>query len=302
MLNESHHSSGEDTPSRYMLDRRGSIYMQIEKCETSYELRYAIAYEAAIRNSEVQTLLNDCIQNENCEQIKNRFGFTDEALIYYRLTHSGMFPPRTSGVTSDGLATLRTDNLGYERKRYVLKPICSDSVVVNSTPFTARDNEISIASIENYTDFRHLLFEANIIRPKLMPIKKKEFLVNLNFELPESELHEYIEYLYEAYHKESVHSPIELLSDLELHHSKQIKANAQKYADMLYVYDYAIKFKDKFDTDIKLHEKIAMDLHYSDGRDSTNPPETNTIRNYRKKMEYLVSDLGYLELLTGIKQ
>ncbi len=97
-------TSGVD--SRYRLDRTEPIYMDIESCNTSYELRYVVAYEAAIRNKEVKQLLGTCIKEHNCEILKLKFGFSDEAIFYYRITHRDLFSVAPGIKSKDGLASI----------------------------------------------------------------------------------------------------------------------------------------------------------------------------------------------------
>ena len=205
----------------------------------------------------------------------------------------------------NGLSSISEMEYEYRRQPYKITPLCSkeDSIVINDVPLVRENNSISIGTIENYAEFKVVSLEANFKRPKLLPMKRKNFYVNLNFELPESELTEYIEWLYKLYHKEEIKGTVELLSDsFELSAARQTKANSRKFADMLYVYDYVLKYGDLFETDIALHKKIAIDIRYSDKRDDKGVPNAGTIRNYQIKINYLVEEFGYMELLTGIEQ
>ncbi len=150
----------------------------------------------------------------------------------------------------------------------------------------------------NYSDFHKLSFEPNFIRPKLIPVSEKNFYVNLNFELPLSEIVEYVYYLQKIYKAKDVKSALELLSSsIEFTDVKQIKINCKKYADMFYAHDYAIKFGNEFKNEDEMYKKIAMDMGYSSGSDKV--VAENTIRTNISKMKSLVGDCGYLELLTG---
>ena len=291
--------------SEYLLDRQEIVYREIEDCKTSYELRYAMAYEAAIRNSAVLDALSICILEGDCVKLKQAFGFSDDAILYFRITHKNLFSVRSKDESGNGLSGISEMKHKYKKQPYKITPLCSkeDSIVINDVPLVRESNSISFATIENYAEFKALSLEANFKRPKLLPIKRKDFYVNLNFELPESELTEYVEWLYKIYHKEDIKSTLELLSDsFDFSENGQIKANSRKFADMLYVYDYAFKYGEEFDTGISLHEKIAQDLSYSSMRDDKDRPSTNTVRNYLERMTYLVETFGYMELLTGIEQ
>ena len=291
--------------SECLLDRQEMVYREIEDCKTSYELRYVMAYEAAIRNSAVYDALFSCILDKDCAKLKQDFGFSDEAILYFHITHKDLFPVSAKDKGGNGLSSISEMEYEYRRQPYKITSLCSkeDSIVINDVPLVRDSNGVSIATIENYAEFKAVSLEANFKRPKLLPVKRKNFYVNLNFDLPESEMIEYVAWLYKVYHKEEIKSTMELLSDfLEFSDSHQIKANSRKFADMLYVYDYALMYGDAFETDIALHEKIANDIRYSDKRDDKAIPTTNTIRNYQIKMNYLVEERGYKEFLTGIEQ
>ncbi len=289
-----------------LLDRHSPIYDEIVACQTSYELRYFIAYEAAIRNVDVQKALASCILNHDCTQVKTIYGFSDDAILYYRLTHVDLFPPQNEekkGIAKQGLSSLKQAEHTYTKKPYSIKTVKENSIILNETPIVVNeDNRISPASLSDYKEFKELILEGNFRRPKLQPIKKKDFYVELNFELPESEIIEYIGELYKLYHKESIKGTVELLSESDdFLHSKQTKANSRKFADMFYVYDCFVAYRERFDTENELHEKISLDLRYADKDDEASPLASTTIRNYQVRMVQLVEELGYLELLTGIK-
>ena len=287
--------------SAYRLDRTESIYMDIETCKTSYELRYFVAYEAAIRNEEVQKLLGECIKEGNCKKLKLIFGFSDEAIFYYRTTHRDLFPVVPGIKSKDGLASISPEQkLDYTKEAFVLHPLCNEAraVIVNGKPIVSEDDKISKASMENYGDFHKLSFEPNFIRPKLIPISEKSFYVNINFELPTSEIVEYVKYLQKIYETKDVKNALELLSSsIELTDVKQIKTNCKKFADMFFAYDYAVQYGSAFKNEDEIHKKIAMDMAYSS--DSDEVLAENTIRTYISKMKSLVEGCGYLELLTG---
>jgi hypothetical protein len=228
----------------------------------------------------VQKLLYACIslQNDACNVLKAKYGFTHDVFLYYRVTHKDLFPLKSDDGTATGLASL-PDTEAIEH-RYKLTPLCSDkeSVILNDTAIQRKEGTITKANLEDYSDFQKLSFEPNFIRPKLLPIYAKRFYVELNMELPESELVEYIGHIHKIYHRCDVPGATELLSDnIEYSSSKQTKANASKYADMLYVYDCVKKYADMFKTDIELHEKIANDLLYSLNDDTKEQLSTNKL-------------------------
>ena len=287
--------------------REEPIYKEIEQCKTSYELRYVIAYEAAIRNQTIKELLNLCIianDDESYRKLKSMYGFTDQVIFYYRITHKDLFPIDDFDKKISGLSAIELNN-NVSLQPYVLTPLCAknDTVVLNDTPIHIDNGDIAVADISDYDDFEKLSLEYRFLRPKLTPIKSKKFFVELNFEIPVTELIEYIELLHKLYHKHGVPSAAELLNDrIEFSNDKQTRAVAKKYADMLYVYDYIQYYCDEYKNEVELHQKIAEDLSYSTERDDSPILSTNTIRNYALKMNELISEYGYLTLLTGIEQ
>ncbi len=287
--------------------REEPIYKEIEQCKTSYELRYVIAYEAAIRNQTIKELLNLCIianDDESYRKLKSMYGFTDQVILYYRITHKDLFPIDDFDKKISGLSAIDINN-NVSPQPYVLTPLCSkgDTVVLNNTPIHIDNENIAVANISNYNDFEKLSLEYRLLRPKLTPVKAKSFFVELNFEIPVTELIEYIELLHKIYYKYDVPVAAELLEDkIEFLHDKQTRAVAKKYADKLYVYDYIQDYHQEYKTETELYKKIAHDLVYSIKSDDNPNPTTNTIRNYALEMKELIEECGYLTLLTGIKQ
>jgi len=278
--------------------------MDIERCKTSYELRYVIAYEAAIRNEEIANALYEYLANERADakEALYKYGFTDESIFYYRLTHLEEFPVTKVDTHHQGLSSIEANDASSPSP-YKIQPLCPklDAVITNDTPLIRENDSITKADIDDYPSFSKLSLELQLIRPKLHPPAAKRFYVELNFELPESELTEYIVQLHKEYHKHHIPGAMELLGDISLNREQLTKANTMKYADMLYVYDYVNKFGDLYTTDKELHEKIGRDLAYSAHRDDKNMLSTNTIRNYRNAMTETVENFGFLSLLTGIE-
>ena len=107
--------------SKTLLNRQDRKYKDIEGCRTAYELRYAIAYEAAIRNKDVKQALEKCIDDAECRLLKHKFGFTDDAILYYRLTHQYLFPVRSDkSEFSGGLSGIDNSEINYSDKPYLL--------------------------------------------------------------------------------------------------------------------------------------------------------------------------------------
>ncbi len=291
--------------AKTLLSRQLQDYMDIEKCNTSYELRYAIAYEAAIRNEDITNALHDYIQTENADSrtFLRIHGFTDEVILYYRMTHTEEFPPQINDAHAEGLASIDETDSAPAPNPYKLTPLCPkiDAAIINDTPLIQKSDGITKADIDNYSSFSMLLFEPRFIRPKLSPLTAKKFNIELNFELPESELLEYVSQLHKMYHKHNTPGTAELLSDMEFEKEPLTKANTIKYADMLYVYDFKKRFEHMFLTQQELYEKIRMDLAYTISKEDRKMLSNNTVRNYIITMQDIVENHGYLNFLTGIK-
>ncbi len=298
--------SGVD--SKALLSRSESTYMDVEQCASSYELRHIVAYEAAIRNEDIKAYLYSYLSEADDRsyiKLKSVYGFTDEAIFYYRITHKDLFPITSSSTTAHGLSSIDKSNDSTHSSMYDITPLCSeaDVVVVNDTPLYRENGSIGIADMAHYGDFEKLQLEYKMARPKLSPIKARKFFVELNFDLPVTELTEYIELLYALNQKHSILSVLELLDDaLDLSVEKQKKLASKRYADILYVYDCYTLYGDKYGIEIDLHKKIASDLAYSMEDRDERILSTNTIKNYISDMNALVNDYAYLKLLTAIEQ
>ena len=291
--------------SRILLNRQASVYMDIERCSTSYELRYAIAYEAAIRNEDILNALHDYLKTKSDDSRKflHLHGFTDEAIFYYRMSHTEEFPLQTNETPTKGLASVDARDNAPEPTPYKLAPLCpkTDAVIVNDTPLIQQSNGIVKADTSDHSSFSKLLFEPRFIRPKLSPPAIKKFNIELNFELPESELLEYVSQLYKLYRKYNAPGTMELLGDMEFEKEQLTKANTIKYADMLYAYDFMKRFKNMFSTQQELYEKIRMDLAYSIAEGDRKMLSNNTVRNYIATMKPIIEEHGYIQLLTGLE-
>jgi len=291
--------------AKTLLNRQLPEYMDIEKCSTSYELRYVLAYEAAIRNEDILSALHDYIKTESTTSRNFLYlhGFNEVAIFFYRMTHTEVFPIQANDTPTKGLSSVEARDSALKPTPYKLTPLCpkTDAVMVNDSPLKRGRGSIARANIDDYSSFNRLLFESRFIRPKLSPPAEKKFIVELNFELPESELQEYVLYLHKLYHSHSAPGTIELLADIELEKEQLKKANIIRYADMLYAYDFKKKFEKMFSKKQDLYEKIQMDLAYTSPKEESKILSPNTIRNYIITMRDIVENHGYRNFLTGIK-
>jgi len=328
------------TDSKILLDRLNSTYTDFEKCQTAYELRYAVAYEAAIRNEAIQQALKRCLVDKKCEDAY-KFGFTWNTRLYYLIANLNLlslkeklksfrwqssekklilldyqyqfieFCKKFNDKNSSKFRLAKKKDQHVPPKTLPYKiltfPNGADTVIHNNRAGIRDNGKIRNADSKDYKKFTHLILEPKFIRPRLQPINKKTFYVDLNFELPKVELIDYVESLYDMYQQEEIPSPLEIFHLTEHENSgettyKDVAKHAKKFGDMFFVYDYFRHYKDSYKSDSDLYEKINSDLIYSYTDNSRDPLANNTIRNYIKNMTKLSEELGYLELLTGTKR
>lgn len=146
-------------------------------------------------------------------------------------------------------------------------------------------------------------------RPQLTLPMSTYVSVNLNLNLPEKELIDYIkeikrkfktqETFYDEDAKETVNiikTPVEAIGyDLQKTNNPkaQKKPKSHVYADWFYIYD-CWKYQEKqniSDKDIFIDIELTNDNFYKEDR----------IRQIRDKMIYFIDNLGYKELITGVK-
>ena len=93
-----------------------------------------------------------------------------------------------------------------------------------------------------------------------------------------------------------IKTPLELLGEtLEKSDNKKTpkKPKASVYADWFYIYDYwkYEKALGKTDKDIFVALEVENNFRYKE----------DMLRKIRDKMKYFIDDLGYKELITGVK-
>jgi len=135
-------------------------------------------------------------------------------------------------------------------------------------------------------------------RPKIKINETSLFSIDLNLNLSKEELIAYISKIKDDFDKDNsiIKTPLELLGEtLEKSDNKKIpkKPKASVYADWFYIYDYwkYEKALGKTDKDIFVALEVENDVPYKE----------DMIRKIRDKMKYFIDDLGYKELITGIK-
>ena len=135
-------------------------------------------------------------------------------------------------------------------------------------------------------------------RPKIKINETSLFSIDLNLNLPKEELIAYISKIKDEYDKNNsiIKTPLELLGEtLEKSDNKKIpkKPKASVYADWFYIYDYWKYEKALGKTDKEIF--VALEI------ENIIPYKEDMIRKIRDKMKYFIDDLGYKELITGVK-
>ena len=135
-------------------------------------------------------------------------------------------------------------------------------------------------------------------RPKIKINETSLFSIDLNLNLPKEELIAYISKIKDDFDKDNsiIKTPLELLGEtLEKSDNKKTpkKPKASVYADWFYIYDYwkYEKALGKTDKDIFVALEVENNVPYKE----------DMLRKIRDKMKYFIDDLGYKELITGIK-
>jgi hypothetical protein len=122
--------------------------------------------------------------------------------------------------------------------------------------------------------------------------------IELNPNLSKEELIAYISKIKDEYDKDNsiIKTPLELLGEtLEKSDNRKTpkKPKASVYADWFYIYDYwkYEKTQGKTDKDIFVVLEVEKNILYGE----------ENIRKIRDKMRYFIDDLGYKELITGVR-
>lgn len=135
-------------------------------------------------------------------------------------------------------------------------------------------------------------------RPKIKINETSLFSIDLNLNLPKEELIAYISKIKDDFDKDNsiIKTPLELLGEsLEKADNKKTpkKPKASVYANWFYIYDYwkYEKALGKTDKDIFVALEVENNIPYKE----------DMLRKIRDKMKYFIDDLGYKELITGVK-
>ncbi len=198
------------------------IYKEIEGFE-DYERTQCIAYEMAIRNSEIEKLLGKFREsksdNKSIKQKLLEYGFNDIAILFF-------FHKDISSDIGEGIKII-ADNSMVNFK--------ADWIDEEEAYAFDNKNEMVLLTKSHLNPYQNLIITHKIKRPKLTLPKIHEYKVNINFALPEKEILSYIKKIRDNIDLKNK-TPLEKLISDDLLSSK-LKLS-KSYADMFFAYDY----------------------------------------------------------------
>ncbi|WP_323593677.1 hypothetical protein [Aliarcobacter butzleri] len=304
------------------------IYKEIEEFQ-DYELTNCVAYEMAIRNKEFKNLLNDVeLIRKNYFKVAKMYAETKTAK--YNLKTSEDVINIVKDKIDDFMEFRKNkirDKLSeiYKKFGLALFDTTNNSVLddIKDVHFRTKgslqnmlefkeenkDGQLEFLST-NYNLKLDLPKEVSRIeyvknnlmivtsRPKIDSDKSHIIEMKLNLNLPKEELIAYLSKIKDDFDKDNsiIKTPLELLGEtLEKSDNKKTpkKPKAFVYADWFYIYDYwkYEKTQGKTDKDIFVALEVENNVPYKE----------DMIRKIRDKMKYFIDDLGYKELITGVK-
>lgn len=286
--------------------RDDSNYKEIEEFQ-DYELTNCIAYEMAIRNDKVIKLIEKRkkLELEYTERNKNIEEFTKDFFDLYEIYHEKenqiLIELEVYGI--DKIFLYNDIYVVFEdEKEYLInlrekfRPIYF--VDKNDKNIHKYTENIKLGKIEQKGYIRNPIIDFRMARQKLKFKLKKIIDIDLNLNLPKEELIAYISKIKDEYDKNNsiIKTPLELLGEtLEKSDNKKTpkKPKASVYADWFYIYDYwkYEKTQGKTDKDIFVALEVEKNVLYKE----------DMLRKIRDKMKYFIDDLGYQELITGVK-
>ena len=281
------------------------IYKEIEEFQ-DYELTNCVAYEMAIRNENISALVNKYLKkrfvfsyteekNDDIELLKN-YGFTLETMLMTEIlkilkedikVFSGLVS-RNATYPNNILKNKINNNsyVYFEKDSFFSESFDDKNTIVEKIDEKNIDKNF-ISSIR--FSFR---------RPQLKFKKNKIFNTEINLNSSKDELIAYISKIKDNFDKDNsiIKTPLELLGEtLEKSDNKKTpkKPKASVYADWFYIYDYwkYEKTQGKTDKDIFVALEVENNVPYKE----------DMLRKIRDKMKYFIDDLGYKELITGVK-
>ena len=265
------------------------IYKEIEEFK-DYELTNCIAYEMAIRIKEVRELLNFVVLKRIVNDIEKK-----ELQVKSNLLAVKYQLEKKSVITYYREKIKKIKNINFNKEEFIF------AGELTGNDFISSNNMMSIIYTQinsNNNTFRSRLVN-QFSRPEMLLLPSQKFpKFDLNLNLPKEELIAYISKIKDDFDKNNsiIKTPLELLGEaLEKSDNKKTpkKPKASVYADWFYIYDYwkYEKALGKTDKDIFVALEVENNIPYKE----------DMIRKIRDKMRYFIDDLGYKELITGVK-
>lgn len=286
------------------IKRDDAIYKEIESFE-DYELTQCLAYEAAIRTPQISKILKEKLYIDDNEESKNGSLMPTEAnkKIWKIFGEHGLVLHtvlcqnyKKNGGKIQSFFVKYTNNGLHKINANYAKDGIKGITINDKNPFVGSNNENAFAQIPECS--------LSIARPLLILKTSKRVMLDINFSLPVEELKAQIEHIKKELDRDNktIVSPIDIFNDI-VHTSPnqmQKKPKAVKYADWFYIYDLykMLKNSSKSDEDVFGEIDLTLKEYYKIRGDYC------SIETYKKTimktMKYLIDELGYKELITGV--
>lgn len=214
--------------------RSDDIYLEIENFQ-DYELTNCIAYEMAIRNDEVKSLLLsntdklytidevlDRVFNDKPDLLKDVFLMSAFEYNIYNLYKS-------ENLNNENYKTFYLKYKRERKKEYLIQ--AGDAFFVES----------SIHILSNGKKRGHQRISKKYSRPEMKQNFYNNFRFDLNLSLPKEELIAYISQIKDEYDRDNsiIKSPLELLGEkLNIKTIKFKEMTSKEWADCFFIYDY----------------------------------------------------------------
>lgn len=287
------------------IKRDDAIYLEIEQFK-DYELTQCLAYEAAIRAPEISKILKEKLYiDDDNEESKSGSLMPTEAnkKIWKIFGEHGL-------VLSTVLCQKYKDNGGKVQSFFVrhsnkgVEKINANYAKCGLPRIIINDKQPFVGS-NDASDFAEIP-ECSLLmaRPLLILKTSKRVMLDINFSLPVEELKAQVEHIKKELDRDNktIVSPIDIFNDI-VHASPnqmQKKPKAVKYADWFFIYDSYKMLKSSSKSDEIVFGEIDLKLmeYYQTDEDCY------SVETYKKRimknMKYLIDELGYKELITGV--
>lgn len=292
------------------------IYKEIEEIE-DYELTNCIAYEMAIRNKEAARKLSilkriETLKYKIIEKIRARTNNYYSSYKKYPIIFKDIIEEvlisrlkKEFGINYN-YSEIEENPVGFKVVQYT--QLYSEAMMSELISLDKRFRHKTKANFitkqgyiieQIYNRKREIKSEISSNFKRKLTLKNElNIKIDLPLNIPKEELIAYISKIKDDFDKDNsiIKTPLELLGEtLEKSYNKKTpkKPKAFVYADWFYIYDYwkYEKIQGKTDKDIFVALEVENNVPYKE----------DMIRKIRDKMKYFIDDLGYKELITGVK-